>query len=238
MFFFPTAGTVFTINGIKIPYDRNLISRKIGRSLKKGTYEQHEAKYLDKIIGENERILELGAGIGFISSLCSKSGKAEKIRAFEANPDLIPFIERVHALNGISNVEIVNSVLSNSIEADETVFYKREDFWASSLSETSRHYVDAIKIKVRNFDDEIESFKPTLIICDIEGGELDLLCDCNLSGVEKIYLELHQDVIGALGVKKIFDTLSKQMFRYDPVASNGPCVLFLKIATENKPENT
>ncbi len=54
---------------------------------------------------------------------------------------------------------------------------------------------------VRSFNAEVESFRPTMVICDIEGGELDLFMHANLSGVKKVYMEIHQRVLGRGGNK-------------------------------------
>ena len=212
--------------GVKIPLQRPLLSQTIINALEKGFYEKQESKELERLIEPDERILEIGAGIGFISALCAQNGKAAAIRAYEANPDLIPFIKRVHALNEITTVEVVNGVLSSSPTAPKATFYQRHDFWASSLSPEPFKYKTTVEVDVVDFTAELRAFKPTLIICDIEGGELELMREANLEGVRKVYMEIHQKVLGRRGIKALFDCMSKKDFHYDQHHSQRGVVLF------------
>ena len=212
--------------GMKIPLQRPLLSQTIINALRKGFYEKQEANELERLIEPDERILEIGAGIGFISSLCAKNENAGAIRAYEANPDLIPFIKRVHALNEIDKVEVVNGVLSSSPTSPKATFYQRHDFWASSLSPEPFKYKNTVEVDVVDFDAVIAEFKPTLIICDIEGGELDLMRHATLGSVKKVYMEIHQKVLGRRGIKDLFDCMSAKGFHYDQHHSHRGVVLF------------
>lgn len=219
----------YTLDGIILPHDKQIISSNIEAAIKNGGYERKEAKYLKEVIQEKERILEIGGGIGFISTLAAKDEKVEKICVVEANPKLIPYMKKVHELNGVANtaeMEIVNAVLSNKANIyKHAEFYVRENFWASSLSPTAK-YMTSLKIATCSFNALVEKIRPTLIICDIEGGELELLENANLAGVEKVLIELHQWVVGRKNMKKIFDYFSARNFHYDQRHSNGAVVLF------------
>ncbi len=136
----------------------------------------------------------------------------------------------VHQLNNVAqkaDMEIVNGILTNDIGRSKyTKFYLRENFWASSLSPEPKNYVDTERVRIYGFNEMIERVKPTLIICDIEGGELDLFKNANLTGVEKVLVELHQWVVGKRNIKKIFDFFSARDFHYDCRHSYGRVILF------------
>ena len=219
-------GEVVEHFGVRIPLKPELLSPMLMQHIREGKYEQHEARQIPRIITKNERILELGAGLGFISTLAARNPLTQAVRVYEANPKLIPYIREVHALNGVANVEIENAVLTNSPGDGSTKFYVRADFWAPSLSPEPFAYVEAVDVPTRSLSGEIETFRPTLIICDIEGGELALFQNANLEGVKKIYMEIHQKVLGRRGVKRLFDAMSARDFHYDQYHSNGGVVLF------------
>lgn len=221
---------IITHKGVRLPIDPAIMSKNIIEAIEKGRYEHKESAELERMIELGERILELGAGLGFISTLCKRNIKTEAVRSFEANPLLIPVIRQVHALNGVSGIEVENAVLLNA-RGDATVpFYVRRDFWASSLSPKPFGYEKVIDVPVRSFNAEIESFRPTMIICDIEGGELDLFLNANLTGVRKVYIEVHQNVLGRRGIKTLFDAFSARNFHYDQWHSSGGVVLFSSLA--------
>ncbi len=68
----------YEIQGIKLPHDKDVISKNIKNSIQNGSYEREESEQLKKILQDGERILEIGGGIGYISSLAAKSKQVEK----------------------------------------------------------------------------------------------------------------------------------------------------------------
>jgi len=44
--------------------------------------------------------------------------------------------------------------------------------------------------------------------------------------VKKVYMEIHQKVLGRRGVKRLFDAMSARMFHYDQNHSAGSVILF------------
>jgi len=206
----------YEIQGIKLPHDKDVISQNIKNAIRNGSYEREESAELKKIIQKGERILEIGGGIGYISSLAAKSKQVEKICVIEANN-----------VAQAADMEIVNGILTNDVTRSKYItFYLRENFWASSLSPTPNNYVSKERVRVYSFNEMIERVKPTLIICDIEGGETALFKNANLTGVEKVLIELHQWVVGRRNIKNIFDYFSARDFHYDQRHSNGAVVLF------------
>jgi FkbM family methyltransferase len=220
---------VVELSGIMIPINEDIFSPTIIHSIRSGEYEWQEADKLPAIIKEGDRVLEIGAGIGYISSLIARDSRVGAIRVYEANPKLIPLILNIHKINNINNVEVFNGVLSDNNINSESKFYLREDFWASSLVKDPWEYEAIIDVPNIGFSHEITTFRPTLIICDIEGGELDLFVNGDLGGVERVYMEVHQEVLGGQGMKQLFDAMSEKGFYYDQWHSCGSVVLFSRI---------
>ena len=212
--------------GLTFEIDREIMSDVIVKALAEKRYENREAQQLARLIQPGERVLELGGGLGLISALAARHPNTQAVRVFEANPALKPYIEGFHNRNGITGVEVVTGVLTNGMAPPTLPFYVRENFWASSLDLKPPAYKYRVDVPTRSFSAEIEAFKPTLIVCDIEGGEVELFANANLAGVRKVLLEIHQGVVGRRGIKKLFESFAARDFHYDHAFSNGAIVMF------------
>ena len=214
--------------GVFIPHDPNIITPPIAAALRANRYEAEEAAEIPAIVMPGDVVLEIGAGIGFISTLVSRQPNVAKIIAVEANPALMPYMARLHAENGVERVQRLNAVLSNS-GAHAAIFYQRRDFWMGSLAEGPEPYETAVSVPVVNLDDFIATHGVTLIICDIEGAESWLFGDADLGGVDRIYLELHDHITGLSGIAKLFTDMGARGFTYDPRHSSSAIILFRRV---------
>lgn len=220
---------ILEIEGVRIPYDPSIITPKIARSIEKGRYENDEVTGTPKFIKPDDRVIELGAGIGFISSFIATSLGVKNVMCVEADPNLCKFIKKVHKENGITTAEIRNVVGLNDAGTLGTAdFYVREPFWSSSLDDEDE-YVKSVKVPTVHLSSLIKEFKANTLIVDIEGGERDLFSPLDLSGIDKVFLEIHTRKIKRIGIKMCFDALSECGFAYDQQVSRGGSVLFRRI---------
>lgn len=215
--------------GLLFPNDPAFITPRIRKLMNANNYELREAGAVRAMVHDGDVALELGGGIGFMSTLMAKSCKATRVHTFEANPRLIPYIRRVHAINGVADkVEVTNAVLGG--RKGKTTFYERREFSASSLIAeppgTNSPVVCEHVVEVMNIKTVITKLKPTVLICDIEGAEADLLPLADLSGLRLAVVELHPQWIGKAGVQAVFDAFSKAGLTFYPRRSNKKVVTF------------
>lgn len=223
-------------HGIELALDPSFMSPKMLEVIRGGRYERQEARQLGRIIQPAETILEIGAGIGFISALAAQNPLTKSIVSYEANPALIPAITETLTRNvGPQGGKwaVRNSVLMNGATPETLDFYVHRDFWASSLERVA-DFDRIVKVKVESFSSVIASVRPTLIVCDIEGGELDLFRNADLSGVKKVFLEVHQKTLGRRGMKELFEFFHARGFHYDQAHSEGAVVLFSHIDRDKR----
>jgi len=221
--------SMLEIAGVRIPYDESIITPKIARSIKKGRYENDEVTGTPKFIKPDDRVIELGAGIGFISSFIATSLGVKNIMCIEADPNLCEFIRTVHKENGITTAEVRNVVaLNDAGDIGKIDFFVREPFWSSSL-DGEEAYVKSVKVQTLHLSSLIKDFKANTLIVDIEGGERDLFSPLDLTGIDKVFLEIHTRKIKRIGIKMCFDALSACGFAYDQQVSRGGSVLFRRI---------
>lgn len=121
------------LSGIIIPIDENILSPTIIAAMRSGIYENRESLVLPHILKEGDRVLEIGAGVGYISTLAARDSRTASIRVYEANPFLIPMIKNVHEINKVDGIEVINRVLTNSNPGSESKFYLRKDFFGGGI---------------------------------------------------------------------------------------------------------
>jgi FkbM family methyltransferase len=219
-------------SGVVIPYDPAIITPVIHRAITDGTFEDKEAARIGEIVRHGDRVLEIGAGIGFMSTLLSRQRRVTSVVAVEANPHLIDYMARLHAKNGVSKVRRLNAVLTNDPVASRT-FYLRRDFWMGSLLPGPNPYLDTVSVPTANFDALLRQESISLIVCDVEGAEAFIFEGASLEGVNRIFVELHDHVTGLSGVGTLFRELAGKGFVYDPRHSAGSVVLFQRVGARD-----
>ncbi len=227
----------FVVQGVQLGLLDVLLTPALIKAFQTGKYENLEARQLPRFLREGERVLELGGGVGFISTLASKAARLEACTVVEANPDLISVIETTHLENGVIASVRNAAALSKrgrgalSVSAsNEAAFYRRTKFWGSSLGATPENKSVA-SVPVLDFQSLVGETKPTFIIADIEGGERDLFVDIDPEGVRHVFLEVHKSVIGLKGIADVAAALGCQVLYYDLEFSVGAVIMFSRDAS-------
>lgn len=209
------------INDIAIRLSPEMGSAAVSYMLD-GRYEEPERRILEYALKPEDRVLELGTGIGYLSAFCARMIGSDRVITFEANPLLRPQIEDTYSINGVSpHVEFC--MLGE--EAGEASFYVSKEFWSSSTI-SRRGHEQCLKIPVRPFNDVLFEHKPNFLIIDIEGGEADLIRFMRLDGVTKVCIELHPWAIGKESEKKVREFFHAHGFHEDPLVSDEGHVFY------------
>lgn len=189
--------------GIKVPASKFVHAGRAAR-IKSGKYEGQEIKASLHIVGEEDVVLEIGSGIGLVGAVIAANAKPVKVASYEANPNLIPVIEELYALNGLTDrISVKNAVLVTAPDAPASLpFYLHKSYLGSSLLHTdSKRPKEQVEVPTSSFSVVCGDLKPTVLVMDIEGGELDLLRHADLSGFRAIVLEFHPKVYGPGGMR-------------------------------------
>ena len=191
------------VSGIVLPIDRSVLSPHMELTLAAGRYERRERALSARIVRPGDVVLELGAGLGFLSSYLRKFTGAGKIVCVEANPNLIPYINRVHAVNAIDRIELLNGVVLPRPDGAASIpFYCRRDFWASSLDPSSP-FESVVSVGALSFPDILDRHRPDVLVMDIEGGELELLTTPSAGSIRAAVVETHPGHYGPDGLRAI-----------------------------------
>ena len=212
--------------GMKFPHHPQITVGKIRSLLRRNVYERKESEAVLRIVQRDDVVLELGGGIGYMSTLIATQRRAREIHTFEANPGLIDYIAAVHAANGVENVTVHNALLAPEA-GDPVDFYVRENLLSSSMTEGNEGNIASVeKVAVQSLPDTLARIRPTVLVCDIEGAEAGLLPAADFTGLRVAVIELHPQWIGQAGVQAVFDAMHRAGLTYFPKASEGKVVAF------------
>jgi FkbM family methyltransferase len=214
---------VFRVRGVALELPRAALTPEIWVALKEGWYENDEVDQVRAVLRPGDSVLELGAGIGFVSAVAARQPGISRVVAVEANPQLLPIARRTHALNGVA-VDLVNAAVVR--DEGEVEFHLHPDFWASST--VPRPGSRVARLPARSLSSLVAEARPDVLIVDIEGGEASLFEGAALGGVRAVVMELHPDVTGLRGVAQAFGAMATAGFAYDPGLSRGQTVVFAR----------
>jgi FkbM family methyltransferase len=216
-----------TVHGLEVPISQNDVSTAIWSSLIDDTYRANAANWAIKAVQPRDRVLELGTGLGIITSLLAAT-EGVQIWSFEADPVLASLAEKVIAANNRSNVVVAPGIPMPG-PSREISYYVRKNPWMSSFTEDHGAYEQVHSFRSIDFNDFAERHNINFIAMNIAGAELEFLHDAHLKNIDQIFLELHDHLYGLDGIRKITDELMAKGFVYDPRSSNGAGVTYSRL---------
>ncbi|WP_169391324.1 FkbM family methyltransferase [Stappia stellulata] len=230
--FLATHGT----SGLVLSLDDAVANERIVSEIKRGRYEASELAIASRFVRESDRVLELGAGVGFISAGVMRNVGPAYYAAVEADARLIAHIRETHARNGVTGVEVINAAFTSDPDAlarGAVDFTLHREFWRSGIGQTQPGSAETVSVPARDVSRFLDEQGITVLIADIEGAELELLRHIDTARLEKIVLELHPQRIGKAGVLEIFQILCARGFAYNTALSEGSVVCFETVARQS-----
>ena len=154
-------------------------------------YEKAEARSIIKYLTDAHDVVELGSSIGVVGCLAGKLKGDRRLLCVEVNQELIPLIERNMELNRVSNYRIRNVAIGSG---DESIWFTpgKHSTHGQVGAQVSE---DSIKIESMALSALLaqESIGEFVLICDIEGSEIDIILDDSdsLKNCKLIVMETH-----------------------------------------------
>ncbi|WP_422350099.1 FkbM family methyltransferase [Flagellimonas sp.] len=172
---------------LHIPFD--LTDFKFRGRFALDLYEEEEAKYLSKYLSPNAKVLELGSCLGYVSCLVNNIlAQKDQHVALEANPNLIPWIEKNREVNDCQ-FHLENSIVSPT---ESNTFYIHKLIVGGSTKRETPVKTEIKGLTITQLKEKYNIDFDTLVM-DIEGGELSLLRNFKqeISGFKHIFFEIH-----------------------------------------------
>lgn len=216
----------FRLKGIDLGLPDGLATPEIVQKLTDGTYEEDEAQSALRCVRPGFRVLELGAGIGYVTALCAQRTAPEQVLSVEANPALLPVIAANLDRNGLAGVNLVHGAVTGPVAEGATgLFALSSGYTGSSLDGKGR----PIRVPLISVHALIRQHKPHVVLMDVEGAEADMFDRVWNCPLRYCVMELHPKKYQPRVIKKIVDVMSRMDMTYDPVTSRGKILGFRKV---------
>ena len=207
------------LDGVVLTTAPDLVPRSIRSAIFKETYEAHERRLAQEILVRGDRVLEVGAGIGLMSLLSARICGAGNVLAYEANPALEPVIKANHVLNAFAPKVRMRAV---TLEGGPLRFFRSDNIVSSSSTARAGAF-EEIEVQSDAIDKVIEEWRPTVVIMDVEGAEIELLSNARLDGVRHIVVETHDHITGPDAIDRMIAALAAKRFRTAKTAHKTVC---------------
>lgn len=210
------------VKGIYLPLNPHLGFNTL-RWIVNGKYEEGEIQLISEKLNKGDKVLEIGTGLGFVSTFCANVIGSENVFTFEANPYNFEIAAQVFEKNGVSpNVQ--NALLSD-FEGVIHFPINKKSILASSLIKSSDEFA---KVNSLNLNELVKKISPNFLIMDIEGAEYEVFKIIEFQSIEKIQFELHPTILNETKVSEIFSILDKNHFILDKCLKDGRNYFYVK----------
>ena len=170
------------------------LSPLLARHLLTGNYEAAERTIVSAFLTSDDRVLEVGASIGFLSLYCIKVLGVQQVALVEANPQVCEILRRNFALNDQSPPELLECAVA--AQSGTVSLGINHHAFASSLGRVAGE-VRRIEVTSKTLGDIVAevSFRPTVLVIDVEGAETTIKVADYLA-FNKLVVEFHPEIAG------------------------------------------
>lgn len=205
------------IKGLKV-YLNELVGPRLSYLVCIGDYEQNDIDILDKFLKTGDKVVEMGGGIGLTAAYSAiKTGNP--VVVIEPDSRLHPLIAKQVEVNGGEAVLVEKCVVANAGEISTVEFGLASEIWFSSMDsarsedEVGQKIVQRINVETIGLNDALASFKPTVLVVDIEGAELGLFSGKMENKPRAIMIEIHTPNFGGAGTGSVITDLIRQGYK-------------------------
>ena len=222
----------FEIDGIKLEIPDDCLSPQLAASLDSGRYESTESHALKRHMVPGDRVVDLGAGAGYLCTLAARIVGGQNVLGVEANPTMAPVARANLRRNGAAKASVLHgAVVGDDFTGDTIRFLARQAFWAGSIDQDSEERDRHVDVPVLRLGDVLARHEPTLVIMDIEGAEADLAGYDWPNHVRMVILEVHSNRYPPAALHNIFTGFFDTGFTYCPWGSRAETLVFERIKT-------
>jgi FkbM family methyltransferase len=140
-----------------------------------GVYEYQKQSAFQRLVGPGDILFDLGANVGFYTLLGSRLvGDGGRVLAFEPAKRNIAYLRRHLQMNHISNCDVIEAAVSSK---EGTAFFDTSSLPVSGhiCSDRARSDYEVATVTLDRMVRDRTIPGPTVIKCDIEGGEYEAL---------------------------------------------------------------
>lgn len=157
-----------TITRNTVSLDVSQLSANMRYQISIGEYELPESALCKRHLLRDDRVLEIGSAIGFVSICCRKMVGITSICCVEPNPRTIKILKANYQLNGLEPDLIEGCLAPNDGKFRLT---HSEDFWVDRIDMSGTESVEHFEVPGYSLATLLSktTFKPNVLIIDVEG---------------------------------------------------------------------
>ena len=215
-----TGMEIISVHGLKAYIDRARDPEIIQRGLDRGWYEADEIALAREVLKAGDRVVELGAGMGLVTSAMATLVGADAVVAYEPNPLIAERARANLVLNGVSTTIREGVCRPRSVGSEAVDFRLAKIFWASSLVVKAEEGApprdeQVLKVPVEILEDVLSAHQANVLVMDIEGGELEILREADFSSLRVLIFETHEAMVGRLATNTAIQAACARGFLID-----------------------
>jgi FkbM family methyltransferase len=214
------SGHLARVDRFSVFVDEDRYVPDIQIAIDEGYYENGERDLIRTFLGPDDRVIEVGAGIGVTAMTAASIVGENNVVTFDAHSRILSDARDNFRRNGFLSLEARAGVLRNRrlfAPNSLTNFYIDTAFWVSRLGATATTpgITKVVQAPVYCLEDEIAAIKANVLLCDIEGGEVELLSHADLSGIRLMIVETHPWLAGQAAIDAMARKIMMEGFSID-----------------------
>jgi hypothetical protein len=168
-------------------------------------YEYGERILVERLIKNNDVVIEAGTSIGILSGLISNIiGKNGKLITLEGDENLSIIAKSINKFN--HNILFISGALTFNNE--KYVSFDKDGWLGGKIS----HNNDELKVRAFNLLDLCHKYSANALVIDIEGSEVGFFDIIIPQSINKIIIELHPHIYGEDLLEKLIQFFINQKF--------------------------
>lgn len=184
--------------GLRMSLDHLPLSHAHAGAIPEGWLEVPVQEALRRLLGEGGVLYDVGANVGFFSLIGARLVGAEgRVYAFEPAPGNAAAVRENAALNGLSQIEVIESAVGAE-RGRERLLLVEDLSWSHLESQGWHPRTDTtLEVDVVTIDDLVAEGRirpPDVVKIDVEGSEIDVLAGMRATLAEHrpvLVCELH-----------------------------------------------
>jgi len=223
----------YEVHGVRLRVPGKAMNAGLRQALENGNYEWNERLALTRHVTPEDSVLDIGAGVGFISSLAAQTVGGDRVVSVEASPVLQEVLRSNLDDNGAKAARLVHAaVVPDSHEGETVIFAVTGAFWASALAGHESGKAEMVTVPAVKLSALMAEHQPTIVVMDVEGAEVEFCEQDWPDCVRLLILEIHTSKYPPAVVKRIFDGFSAQGFTIMPWGTRGEVITLQRVYDE------
>jgi FkbM family methyltransferase len=216
----------FLLRGVTLRVPDRMLGERLAHALSAGHYEGGEADAITRLLRPGDRFADLGAGLGYICALAARIVGPANVTGVEASAATLALARSNLDLNGATGAHLIHgAVVPSGFAAPDVEFVERAVFWASALAReadrTGPQAARIARVPALPVDRLLQDIAPTVICCDIEGAETEVLATGLPETLRALIVEVHPGTAEEGALERLRAALAMQGFRLTAEGKSG-----------------